>query len=248
MDGRNNLVDELGNPFAPRLKVKGGSSVFAFNIAAYGQFEILKGVTRPLDQFVTVNKRLLERNINLGMHHGCGAARGAGGVAENYFENLKPIHALSGENVKRSLAEQHGKRELAIRDGALQTAESIQKYGDDFTEENMHAVVRQLSGPEAIVHLEVDEDHPNHGHTEQGLVLLRVPHAKIDKPAVIAAGADLFYHNVVYAQQIVRALASNPEEVARGDILADTLAIAGVATLGSRQHVGELTGELSRAA
>ncbi len=248
MDGRNNAVDELGNPFDPRIKVKGGSSVFAYNVAAYGQFEIVEGIERPLDQFTVVNQRLVDSKLRLGMHYECGAARGAGGVAENYHDNYKNIHSLSGQDAKRSLAEDNHKRESMLRQGALLTAEAITKYGDDFTEENMHSVVRALNGPEAIVHLEVDHDHPNHGHTEQGLALLRVSHAKIDKPAVIAAGADLFYHNVEYAKRIVRALASNPEEIVRGDILADTLAIAGIATLGTRQHVGELTGELILAA
>lgn len=244
MDGRNDIKTESGNILVgARPKIIGGPSLFAWNVASIGGFSVLNDVDRPIDQFAEVNRLLVEAGVFLGMHRVCGAAMGAAPVTENYTDYFEQIHKHVGAEA-RALGELNGGKYLTeIREGAGQTNKKIVAAGNSFTEDKMIKVVLDLGGPEAVTHLEVDHEHETHGHEEDGLVFMRVRNAIISKERVNEeTGRMLFYNNSLYARRIVEVLARTKEELIKGIIIADQLPIAGVATLGKGQHVGELTG------
>jgi hypothetical protein len=244
MDGRGNSETKAGTPVEPRPKVPGGPSMFAWYVASVGNFGIIRRTNDPLEQFYHVNKRLKEKGFHLGMHEECGMARGSKNVTENYIEEQDSITSLITAR-PRLYIEKNPNIQLEIRSGAESTYRNLSRV-TNFTEENMHMIVQELDGEESIVKLQVDHDHENHGHEEDGLIFVDVENGIVGKDmAIEQTGRMTFLHSQNYARQIVAALAESPDEIKLGVIIADQAALAAVTTLGKRQHVGHIVDSLA---
>lgn len=244
MDGRTVVSNELGSQVAPRPEVIGGPSGFGWYVATLGSFSLFKPGMTPLDQFIIVNKQLVEAGFQLGMHHICGAARGVQAVIERYGEAYDDINQYIGAGAQKVLKANAGRQNLHILHGIDATVKNIVNNGDDFTEDTMLAVVRDLSGPEAIVRLDQGtDDHNTAGHEEGGLLFVDIDNAVVNKSKL---AGQLFVQNRAYARKIVKTLAGNDIEARhRGLAIADQLPIAAVSVLGKGQHVGEVSGQLA---
>ena len=244
MDGRGNALTIAGNPVAPRPKVIGGPSLFTWYLASIGNFSILEGIDDPLEQFKKVNEVLMEADFKLGMHVECGAARGIVPILECYRENYDGITSFVGDEAEAHIAENPDIITSGIKRGIEITGNSAAD-SPGFNEQAMHKVVSDLNGMDAIIRLASDPEHENKGHEEEGLAFIRVDNAIVNKDKVVEKyGHKLFYQNAVYAARLIRAIARTDEEIKLGTVIGDQLAIAGCATLGKNQHVGEIVGAI----
>jgi hypothetical protein len=245
IDGRPNIQTISGKPVRPRSKVIGGNTLFGWNVAAMGNYSLLAGVDDPLEQFRIVSLRLKEAGFRLGMHLKCGAAGAVEPVAENYLHFYDKIHGLSSQRTRSLLTTGQLVTHEEMRVNIEKTQNNLHGV-KNFNEEEMHKVVMELDGRDAIIQLDERQDHENHGHEEIGLLKSFVRNAVIFKDRITEqTGRQVFYQDMVYAQSIVDVLARTPHERARGTVIADHLPLAGVTTLGNNQHVGEIHGALT---
>lgn len=245
MDGRGNVLTIAGNPVPPRPKVIGGPSLFVWYVASIGNFSILDGIDDPLEQFKKVNEALHQAGFKLGMHVECGAARGIVPILESYDQNYDQITSLVGDEAEERIKRNPDIISSGIKHGINVTG-TMAGQSPDFNEQSMHKIVSDLDGEDAIIHLASDPDHENSGHEEEGLVFIRVNNTIVNKDKVVEKyGHKLFYQNAIYAARLIRAISRTDEELVKGSIIGDQLAIAGCATLGKNQHVGEISGSIS---
>lgn len=244
MDGRSNIITDGGNEVLHRPKVIGGPSLFAWYVASIGNFSVLEGSNNPIEQFTLVNKILKSNGFRLGMHRECGAARGIVPVLEHYANNQSEINSLIGAKAKSYADYNNGIFLDQISEGVENTY-NLSRSSEDFIEESMLEIVKDIDGPDAVINLAADHEHPTHGHDEKGLIFVRVKNGVVYKDVVNEnTGVQSFYQNIRYAKSIIETLVRTPEELGRGLIIAEQLPIAAVSTLGRNQHVSEITGNV----
>lgn len=176
------------------------------------------------------------------MHRECGMARGAKSVVETLVESFDDVNRFLGSRAKFVATKQPHLLDV-IKAGAESTFMMLNKTSS-FTEDKMIDVVKELAGDEAVMHLDVDHDHDNHGHDEQGLILVDSENTLVLKDK-FNQDTDImnFWQNVRYGRSLLQVVSRNQEEYLRGVIVADQLALAGTGTLGRNQHVGEISSE-----
>lgn len=244
MDGRGNITTLAGNQVPPRPKVIGGPSLFSWYVSSLGNFKVLDGESNPTRQFERVNMILHKNGFRLGMHVGCGAAAGIEPILGNYDAQYENISSLVGAEARELIQPGGPVSETGIREGIFRTGDRVSNTSD-FNEENMHRIIREIDGDDTVIKLQADHNHDNHGHNEDGLVFLRVNNGVAYKDKINKeTGRQVFYQNTAYASRIIDALALDETERARGLVIADQLPLAGVATLGKGQHVGEIIGSI----
>lgn len=244
MDGRGNMTTLAGNQVPPRPKVIGGPSLFSWYVASLGNFKVLDGESNPTRQFERVNTILHNNGFRLGMHVGCGAAAGVEPILGNYNEQYENITNVIGSEARELIKPDGPVSETGIREGIFRTRDRVSTTSD-FNEENMHRIIRRIDGDDTVIKLDADHSHATHGHDEEGLLYLRVNNGVAFKDKINReTGRQVFYQNMVYASRIIDALALDEAEKSRGLVIAEQLPVAGVATLGKGQHVGEISGSI----
>ena len=238
MDGRKNKETLAGNEVEiARPKVMGGPVLFMTYIQG------LLGRSSGQTLIGTFQSVAEKNKYSASMHEACGAARGFSAVMQKMRSSFDDINEIMFRitDGKMSFTPEEKERIIGNAAGLVEQAD---KERDTFNEQAMIDVVKAVAGLDAVMKLEVDPDHENHSHTEEGIVYLwgadghdyiMVKDKVHDNPDT----PNVFYQNAAYAKRLVK------ENIGRLDpdlMLAQKLAIAlplaAIGVLGKNQHVG----------
>jgi hypothetical protein len=234
MDGRTDKHTEAEEEVEARPKVIGGPAMFTWTVAEIADLSIVRSAreagANALERFGIVAKRLNDAGFKIGGHFECGAIRGAAPVQRVHEGNADKLSLFVRGEAKKLLDGGQTFGIQGIVNGANRLAAELEGFGE-WTEEAVLGVIRDIAGSNALVHLNTDHHHPNHGHEEEKIIRNRVSGTTLTKYG------HAFMHDVDYAKRLIEAVAISATERANALLVGETYPLAGVATLGKDQHV-----------